>query len=189
MQSRTPQRFLPLIEGGFIELIDQLVSSVGVSEEQAECDAGMLFKLAQDKISGDEFAQIADKVSGLDDTLSAAPDVADGGPIGAVGSLRSGIGGESTDLGALAGLAGGFEKLGLESGMVRKFVPSARFRSQPGWLFGRQSTQSSVIAELICQILVDNRRETRPDLKAPAVQSDMGSVTDAVVPKCPLTKV
>ena len=28
-------------------------------------------------------AQIADKVSGLDDTVSVAPDAADGGPMGA----------------------------------------------------------------------------------------------------------
>jgi hypothetical protein len=106
-----------------MDLINQLVSNLGVSEEQAKGGAGMLFKLAQDKLNGDEFAQIADKVSGMDDMVSAAPDAADGGLMGAVGGLMSGISGESNNLGALAGLAGGFEKLGLESGMVGKFIP------------------------------------------------------------------
>jgi hypothetical protein len=106
-----------------MDLINQLVSNLGVSEEQAKGGAGMLFKLAQDKLSGDEFAQIADKVSGLDDMVSAAPNAAGGGLMGVFGSLMSKMGGGSSDLGALASLAGGFDKLGLDSGMVGKFVP------------------------------------------------------------------
>ena len=106
-----------------MDLINQLVSSLGVSEEQAKGGAGMLFKLAQDRLSGNEFAQIADQVSGLDDIVAAAPDAGSGGLMGAVGGLMSGLGGDSDNLGALAGLAGGFEKLGLDSGMVGKFVP------------------------------------------------------------------
>ena len=106
-----------------MDLINQLVSDLGVSEEQAKGGAGMLFKLAKDKLSGDEFGQIADKVSGLDDMVSAAPDAAGGGLMGAVGGLMSKMGGGSSDLGALANLTGGFDKLGLDSGMVGKFVP------------------------------------------------------------------
>ena len=85
-----------------MDLINQLVSSLGVSEEQAKGGAGMLFKLAQDKLSGDEFAQIADKVSGLDDMVSTAPDAEGGGLMGAVGGLVSKMGGGSTELGPLA---------------------------------------------------------------------------------------
>ena len=106
-----------------MDLINQLVSDLGVSEEQAKGGAGMLFKLAKDKLSGDEFGQIADKVSGLDDMVSAAPDAAGGGLMGDVGGLMSKFGGGSNNLGALASLAGGFDKLGLDSGMVGKFVP------------------------------------------------------------------
>jgi len=106
-----------------MDLINQLVSNLGVSEEQAKGGAGVLFKLAKDKLSGDDFAAIADKVSGLDDMVSAAPDDAGGGLMGAVGGLMSKMGGGSNDIGALAGLAGGFDKLGMDSGMVGKFVP------------------------------------------------------------------
>jgi len=106
-----------------MDLINQLVSDLGVSKEQARGGAGMLFKLAQDKLSGDEFAQIADKVSGMDDMVSAAPDAAGGGLMGAIGGLMSKMGVGSNNLGALASLAGGFDKLGLDRGMVGKFVP------------------------------------------------------------------
>ena len=106
-----------------MDLINQLVSNLGVSEDQAKGGAGMLFKLAQGKLSGDEFAQIANKVPGVNDMVSAAPDAAGGGLMGAVGGLMSKMGGGSSDLGALASLAGGFDKLGLDSGMVGKFVP------------------------------------------------------------------
>lgn len=106
-----------------MDLINQLVSTLGVSEEQAKGGAGMLFKLAQDKLSGGEFAQISDKVSGIDDMLSAAPADAGGGLMGAVGGLMSSLGGGSGNLGALASLAGGFDKLGMDSGMIGRFVP------------------------------------------------------------------
>ena len=72
-----------------MDLINQLMSNLGVSEDQVKGGAGMLFKLAQDKLSGDEFAQLADKVPGVNDLVSAAPDAAGGGLIGAVGDLLS----------------------------------------------------------------------------------------------------
>jgi hypothetical protein len=106
-----------------MDLINQLVSNLGVSEDQAKGGAGMLFKLAQDKLSGGEFAEITDKVSGVDDMLSAAPAAAGGGLMGAVGGLMSKMGGGAGDLGALANLAGGFDKLGMDSDMIGKFVP------------------------------------------------------------------
>jgi hypothetical protein len=106
-----------------MDLINQLVSNLGVSEDQAKGGAGMLFKLAQDKLSGGEFAEITDKVSGVDDMLSAAPAAAGGGLMGTVGGLMSSVGGGAGDLGALANLAGGFDKLGMDSGMIGKFVP------------------------------------------------------------------
>lgn len=106
-----------------MELVSLLVESLGVSEEQAKGGAGLLLKLAQDKLGGGEFAQIAENVSGIEDMLTAAPDEGGGGLMGAVGGLMSSFGGGVGNLGALASLAGGFDKLGLDSGMIGKFVP------------------------------------------------------------------
>ena len=106
-----------------MDLINQLVSNLGVSEEQAKGGAGMLFKLAQDKLSSGDFAEITDKVSGVDDMLSAAPAAAGDGLMGAVGGLMSSAGGGAGNLGVLTNLAGGFDKLGMDSGMIGRFVP------------------------------------------------------------------
>ncbi len=106
-----------------MELIGQLIESLGVSEDQAKGGAGLLLKLAQDALGGGEFAQIAENVSGIDDILAAAPSEGSGGLMGVIGGLMSSFGGGSGNLGALASLAGGFDKLGLDSGMIGKFVP------------------------------------------------------------------
>jgi hypothetical protein len=107
-----------------MDLINQLVASLGVSEEQAKGGAGMLFQLAKDKLSGGEFAQISDQVSGVDDMLSAAPSAQGGGGLmGALGGAVSSLGGGAGGLGTLASLAGGFDKLGMDTGMIGKFVP------------------------------------------------------------------
>ena len=108
-----------------MDLINQLVSTLGVSEPQAKGGAGLLFKLAQDKLSGPEFAQVRDQLSGVGPMIAAAPDTGGGGGglMGAVGGLMGSMGGGAGKLGALASLAGGFDKLGLDAGMIGKFVP------------------------------------------------------------------
>lgn len=108
-----------------MDLINQLVSTLGVSEPQAKGGAGLLFKLAQEKLSGPEFAQVRDQLPGIGGMVAAAPSATGGGGglMGAVGGLMGSMGGSAGKLGALAGLAGGFDELGLDAGMVGKFVP------------------------------------------------------------------
>ena len=105
-----------------MELIQQLVGNLGVSEEQAKGGAGMLFNLAKEKLGSGEFQQIADQVPGIGDLMSAAPE-SGGGVMGALGGIASAMGGKAEGLGDLANLAGGFSKLGLDSDMVGKFIP------------------------------------------------------------------
>ena len=75
-----------LTEDRGIDPIEQLVPNPGVLEEQCRGGAGRLFPQTREKRSGDEFAEAAYKVSGLDDRFSAAPNDAGGGLMGAVGS-------------------------------------------------------------------------------------------------------
>jgi hypothetical protein len=96
-----------------MELTDQLTRSLGVSETQAQGGAGLLFKLAKDVLDSGEFSKISAAVPGIDSLLSAAP----GG--GMLGGLTKMFG----EVGGLAGLAAGFSKLGMNSGMLAKFVP------------------------------------------------------------------
>jgi hypothetical protein len=114
-----------------MELIQQLVRSLGVNEDQAKGGAGLLFNLAKDKLDAGEFQQLADKIP--DDLLGAAPAPsagasAGGGMMGALGGVASslgagGLGDKLGGLGNLANLASGFSQLGLSSDMVGKFVP------------------------------------------------------------------
>ena len=105
-----------------MDLISQLVAQLGVSEDQAKGGAGLLFSLAKEQLSSGEFAEIADNVSGMDDMMAAAP-TEGGGLMDAVGGMLSSFGGGSSQLGNLANLAGGFDKLGLDTGMIGRFVP------------------------------------------------------------------
>ena len=103
------------------ELINQLVSKLGVQENQAMGAAGLLFKLAQQKLGGD-FSKVAAALPGVGDMISAAPET--GGLAKIAGGLLGKLGGDKAGgLADLASLAGGFSKLKLDSGMIAKFVP------------------------------------------------------------------
>jgi hypothetical protein len=104
-----------------VELIQQLVSQLGVQEGQAKGGAGLLFKQAKERLGSDEFSQLVQKVPGAESLINDAPQ--SGGIMGAVGSLASKFGGKGSELGNMASLAGGFSKLGLDRGMISKFIP------------------------------------------------------------------
>jgi hypothetical protein len=104
-----------------VELIQQLVSQLGIQEGQAKGGAGLLFKQAKERLGSDEFSQLVQKVPGAESLIKDAPQ--SGGIMGAVGSLASKFGGKGNELGNMASLTGGFSKLGLDSGMISKFIP------------------------------------------------------------------
>ena len=104
-----------------MELLQMLTSQLGVSEEQAQGGAGLLFKMAKEKLGADEFAQVASAVPNIENLISSAPEA--GGVSAALSGLASSFGGGAGQLGNLASLAGGFKNLNLDSGMVGKFIP------------------------------------------------------------------
>jgi hypothetical protein len=116
-----------------MELIQQLVSILGVNEGQAKGGAGLLFNLAKEKLGAGEFQQIADKIPGISNLLGVAHETstaapAGGGMMGALGGAAaafgaSGLGDKFGGLGNLANLASGFSQLGLSTDMIGKFVP------------------------------------------------------------------
>jgi hypothetical protein len=104
-----------------MELIQDLVKNLGVSENAAKGGAGLIFKMAQDKLPAGDFSKVLGADPGIGDLMKAAPE--SGGGIGGLGKLASGLGGDIGKLGNLASLAGGFSKLGMDSGMIGKFLP------------------------------------------------------------------
>lgn len=109
-----------------MDLIGQLTSQLGVSQQQAQGGAGLLFNLAKERLGSGDFGKIAEHVDGIDSMMSAAPDTggAGGGMLGMLGGLASQFGGgKMAELGDLAELAGGFKQLNLDPGMVQQFLP------------------------------------------------------------------
>ena len=104
-----------------MELIDFLTNTLGVNADQATGGAGLLFKLAKEKLGDTDFSQISQHVPGVNELIESAPE--SGGIAGALGGLASALGGSGSELGNLASLAGGFSKLELDSGMIGKFIP------------------------------------------------------------------
>ncbi len=99
------------------ELISTLTSQLGITAPQASGGAGLLMKLARDRLSSGEFQQVASAIPGLDGLLQAAPSTEGGGMMGMLGKA---MGGQAGDL---AQLASGFSKLGLDPGMIQNFIP------------------------------------------------------------------
>jgi hypothetical protein len=102
-----------------MELIGLLTQNLGIESKQAEGGVGLLLKMAKDKLGDQDFSKVAESIPGAEGLMGGAPS---GGVMGALGGLTSKLGGGG-DLAALAGLAGGFKGLGLDSGMIGKFVP------------------------------------------------------------------
>lgn len=98
------------------ELIQTIVSSLGINEDQAKGGAGLLFKLAKEKLGGGDFSKITDAIGSVDDLISAAPE--GGGLSSMLGGLASKVG--AGQLGDLAELAGGFKSLDLGTDKIGK---------------------------------------------------------------------
>ena len=105
-----------------MELTDLLAKNLGVSETQAQGGAGLLFRLAKEKLGAADFSKVSAAVPGIDTLMNTAP-ASGGGAPGGLGKLVSGLFGAKGGASSLAGLAGGFSKLGLDAGMIGKFVP------------------------------------------------------------------
>lgn len=100
-----------------MELLDKLVSQLGISEEQARGGTGLLLKFAKEKLGGEEFSKLSSAIPDADSLIGSAPDSESGG--GILGKVGAAMGGSA---GGLASLAGGFSKLGLDPSKTQKFV-------------------------------------------------------------------
>lgn len=112
-----------------MELVQHLVSSLGIQEEQAKGGAGLIMQMAKSKLEDHEFAQIAQAIPGVSDLLETAPaETKGGGLLGALGGMAAGLGGNAggaaSNVTNMIGLAAGFSKLGMDPSMISKFMPT-----------------------------------------------------------------
>ena len=104
------------------ELVGMLTSKTGVTTKQAEGGAGAILGYAKSKMKPDDFAKVSKAVPDTDGLIKAAPaaEAPKGGTAGALSSAASAVGGTA---GTVAALAPQFQKLGLNTETVGKFVP------------------------------------------------------------------
>ncbi len=100
-----------------MNLMETLTQNLGVTHDQARGGAGLIFRLAKDKLRRADYKQLSSSVPEANDLIGAAPE-----PEG-MGGIVGGISGVGGNVGGLISLAGSFSKLGLGSDMVSKFVP------------------------------------------------------------------
>ena len=112
-----------------MSLVETLIEQLGVSNEQAEGGAGLLLQLAKEKLGAGDFSQLNDLIpDDIESLITKAPAAAggdaSGGLMGMVGAAAEalGVGDAAGKLGDLSALTGGFEQLGLDAGMLTKFV-------------------------------------------------------------------
>lgn len=103
-----------------MELLNQIVSTLGVSQDQAAGGTGLLMKLVKDNLDGGDFQHLLGEAPQLEGLLERAPETG-GGLLGMAGGLLSGLGNDK--LAGLAEIAGGLQKLGLEKETLVQFVP------------------------------------------------------------------
>jgi hypothetical protein len=102
------------------ELIDSLISKLGVTTAQAEGGAAVLLKAARDKIGAAEFGKLFGDLPGLGDLMMKAPAGGGGGLGGLLGGLAGAIGGNAALVGSIMN---GFGKLGMTVDDARRFAP------------------------------------------------------------------
>ena len=103
-----------------MKLIPLLTKNLGVTEPQAKGGAGAIFDYVKQKVSAEDFAKVNRALPGVDSLLESAPKTSDLSR--QVGGLSPAFGGKSDLAGGMAGLTESFAKLGLDAGMVDKYV-------------------------------------------------------------------
>lgn len=103
------------------ELIGQIVSNLGINEDQAKGALGSILNLAKEKLADGDFSKITEVISGASSLMSDAPKAEGLGSM--FGSITSALGVNTGNLGNLAALAGQFKSLNLDADMIAKFAP------------------------------------------------------------------
>jgi len=102
-------------------LVRLLTQNLGVTTKQATGGAGSIFNVAKQKMTTEDFTQLAKAVPGINKMIAAAPKTKSATSL--LGGASSLIGGSTSSLTGIAGLAGNFSKLGMKPEMVNSFLP------------------------------------------------------------------
>ncbi len=101
-------------------LVEQLVSQLGITQQQAQGGAGLLLKVAKDQLGEANFRQVVQSIPNSAALLAQAPPPSGLG--GLFGSLASSLGGQVAEVGGLTNVVSGFTALGLDQSQIAPFI-------------------------------------------------------------------
>lgn len=113
--------FTAAVPAAGAELVDTLISSLGVTQDQAAGGAGAIFSLAKEKLTGEDFAKVTEAIPDVNALMEKAPKSS--GMAGSIGQAASMLGDNAGSLEGIAGLGEAFSSLGLNADMAAKFIP------------------------------------------------------------------
>lgn len=109
-------------------LVKMLTDQLGVTEKQAAGGAGSLFQMAKQSLSENDFGKVSESLPGISQLISAAPEAPESssGLSGKMGDVAKGMGSlkkTADNVNQLNTVKNQFAELGLDEGMVSKFIP------------------------------------------------------------------
>lgn len=105
------------------QIVTQLASQVGVSEQQAGGGIGALMKYAQQSLDQEQFAKVANALPELAGLLESAPAIDQDSTTVTQLSTLLGESDTADTAKKLANLHNSLDKLGLNSEQIRQFIP------------------------------------------------------------------
>lgn len=122
------------------DLIQEIISKVGVNQEQAEGGLGAILTFAKDQLDGDTFSNITGQIGGASDIMAkfsslSSGDTASGMDLGGLlGSATSALGINTGDLGGMASIISNLSSLDIDMETLKKFAPViSNFLEQKGF--------------------------------------------------------
>jgi len=95
-------------------LVNQIMTSADVNEEQATAGAGALFEMAEGKMDAEDFKKVEQAVPDMGKMLDAVP---------AIGGKTSMLGTAATSLTGMPKVQAVFDKMGISKDKVTMFTP------------------------------------------------------------------
>ena len=101
-----------------MDLVNQLVETLGITEEQARGGTGLIMRVAKQRLNHGDFNQVANTIPGLNNMIKIAPEIT-----GTEKALRTATSTTGTAANLITEIGNGFTELGMDTGMVTRFVP------------------------------------------------------------------
>lgn len=121
------------------ELIQEIISKVGVNQDQAEGGLGAVLTFAKEQLNSDTFSKITEQVGGTDEIMQKFSNLSNsesGGMNlgGLLGSATSALGINTGDLGGMTSIISNLSSLDMDMDTLKKFVPIiSKFLEQKGF--------------------------------------------------------